>query len=157
MLSEGKKTRLIRLRPPLLVLMFDVVGKVFPGLTGSVAPILSPSILCSLSHPSNSLPLPPSIKGKTPFKHISYQICPWSMSFHLIPTYYYILGSFCICVSSSVLSCGMTRSERRSLDVVCAWRECARPRSAVSLSQSSMGCTTKALSRVMAQRCLWLL
>lgn len=77
--------------------------------------ILSPSILglCPF-HPLQLLtPFPPSIKGKTPFKHISCRICPWSMSFppdtDILLYFEFLYSHFPKCALWN------TRSERRSL------------------------------------------
>ena len=150
MLSEEKKSKLIRLGLPLLphcLMWLTRSSQVWRGLL--LPSCLHLSCAFAVFIPSNSLPSSlhqskESLLSNTFHIESAPGVCPS----HLIPTYCWIL-SFCISVSQTVL-CGTPGWRDALWCGVCLdvnVHVCLQSR---SLTEVIHGCVIKALSRVMA-------
>lgn len=126
--------------------LLDVVGKVFPGLTGSVCAILSPSILCLCPfHPLQLLtPFPPSVKGKDSFQtHFSSNL-PLE---YVLPPDTDILLYFEF-LYQRFPKCALWNTRSETLMWCVPWLMMCMSVCSLALSQSSIcGCVIKALSK----------
>ena len=157
MLSEGKKTRLIRLGLPLLshcLMWLTRSSQVWPGLFCHLVSIyLGP---LSFSSPPTPYPLPSINQRKDSFQTHFISNLPLE---YVLPTWYRHIIIFWVSVFAFPQVCSVEHQVRETLsDVVCALTWVCMSVCSLALSQSSIrGCVNKALSRVMAQRWLWLL